>query len=572
MSVPENKSPDDKVNKSDSKNDSQQLSIPNNETIFNLKDNLININDIFETIKNDPQNKNKQLKYPYIAYNKKDKDVFATESSSEEKRRIIPIKKNNIKKISIKKIKKVPKENKEKKLNRKLSDNKITSGKKEKKIEEMTLDETDNKQLLQRRKSCFLIKIKMKKKNENKQKYNLQSNKQINVNSSKKKIISNNDDDNKNKIIEKEKELSHKNISLECKSNSKIVDSSKNINNDQNQNKKSNIKNHENQLVKNDINNNENKDNNQSNNNNKNTIDDINKLNNLNNIKKKINLKRKLLSSAKMGKNKYKNKVNSKKMDLILKKINNQRSLSKKSYNDYNGNNDYKSVNNDYNSIKDFKSINNDYNSNKDYKSVNNDFSNKDFKYFNNDYKDNIKYKKISFESLKNLKSKNILKFTKKYKPEIKKHFIKKSKSDNKLKFPVINSILDDIDGLCKSILSDKKPERLKNYGVNYKSYNKHFGYEYWKENEIRKKLFTPKTSNSRFENFLDVNLNDKQKSSFFFFNPYNPYSLNWTKKIIESDYNLKKLCLLKEDRKIRKLTSLTRDKSGLSYHSLLKK
>ena len=610
MSDPQIKSSSNKSNQyvssfsSNQNSSSQQLIIQNKDAVVTLKDNLINISEIFEMIKNYSHNKNKHLKYPYIVYNKNNRDVFATESSSEEKKKIIPANKNNVKKNTVKKnVKKFFKEKKGKKINRKLSHN-LINDKNGKKIEEMLLEETDNKKYSQKRKSCFLIKLKTKKNGENKQK----SNHQININSD-----NNNMNENGNKKIEQNKDLSYNNIFMEFMSSNIIRSNLKDTNSIGNQNQINNIENTEDKKENNDINNNENiketnkennNDNVHSNNNNENVTDDINNLNNLNTLKKKLNINRKLLLSAKMNKNKSKNQTNPKKMDLMLKKINYQRSLSNKFYNENNlnkkknyGNNsnynnknynykynnkNYKysynnktnrSNNNDYNNNRTFKSNNNDYNyNNRTFKSNNNDYNHITYKSNSNDYNEYNKSKISEVNRRKSLKNKNFFKFTKIYKPEIKTRFIKKSKSTNKLKFPVINSILDDIDGLCKSILSNKKPEKLKNYGIKYIPYNKHFGYEYWKENEIRKNLITPKTAKTRFENCFDINLNDKNSNSNIYFSAYNPYSLNWTKKIMESDYNNKKFSLFNEDRIIRKFSSLTRGKSELSYQNLIKK
>ena len=548
MKVPQNINPANKSNKSDSpissnQNYNTQQSIINDENVVNMKDNLININEIFEAIKDNSKNKNKQLKYPYIVYNKKDKDVFATESSSEEKQKIIPRKKNKFKTTTLKKkIKNTPKENKEKKLNKKLNDKKVINDKKEKKIEEILLDEIDIKPHLKKYKSCTLIQLKAEKENENKnknkQKTNPQSNQQINIISDNKKIIN----DNEKKITEEEKNLSYKHIFKEFMSNDIIEPRSKEVNNVQNNILENDKINFEGKKENNDINNNkDNKDNNHSNNKNENdNLNNLNSLNNLDNIKRKQNLNRKLLLSAKMNKNKI--QINSKKMDMMLKKINYQRSLPKKIQNE------------------------NHYN-NKNYKSNNN----KKHKSNNNDFKDYKEPKKINIESLKNLKNKNFLKYAKKYKPEISTHYLKKSKSTNKLKFPVINSILDDIEGLCRSILSNKDPENFKNVGIKYIPYNKHFGYEYWKKNRLRKKLVIPKTTKNRFESNFDIYIKDKKRNHNINLNAYNPYSLNWTKKFIENDYNHKILNLFNEDMKIRKCSSLTRGKSAMSYQNSYK-
>ena len=142
----------------------------------------------------------------------------------------------------------------------------------------------------------------------------------------------------------------------------------------------------------------------------------------------------------------------------------------------------------------------------------------------------------------------------------------KKIKSN--LKSPAINSILKDIRDLSQSILTNriKKNSDKKNRTIFY---DKHFGYEYWKENELRKCLCYHSNSNKKNKSFrinfspnkdpetfsqissnfswlfsknnfddipdyeTDFSFGNKNKS-------LNPYSINWTKNMIQNNYNMK--------------------------------
>ena len=140
----------------------------------------------------------------------------------------------------------------------------------------------------------------------------------------------------------------------------------------------------------------------------------------------------------------------------------------------------------------------------------------------------------------------------------------------SRFKSPAIGSILRDIKDLSQSLIKSKsnKIKEKKNKTILY---DKHFGYEYWRENELRKYLCHNSTTNrnaknSKFfyspnreqENYsmmsnnlswlynqrnadelpdydTDFTLGIKERSQIF-----NPYSINWTKSLIQNSYNRK--------------------------------
>ena len=142
-----------------------------------------------------------------------------------------------------------------------------------------------------------------------------------------------------------------------------------------------------------------------------------------------------------------------------------------------------------------------------------------------------------------------------------------------RLKSPVINSILNDINGLSKLIIKKVNNKKKKQKQKNSVKYEKHFGYEYWKENIFRRSILHPIATNKRklssfrsisstvapddnsllsnFSSFLNNNNNknfnniNNPYSDFndnFSFNinndDFNPYSINWTRKMLKNAYN----------------------------------
>ena len=166
---------------------------------------------------------------------------------------------------------------------------------------------------------------------------------------------------------------------------------------------------------------------------------------------------------------------------------------------------------------------------------------------------------------------------------------------NNRLKSPAINSILNDISSLSKLVINkakDNKNGKIKNNNI----YKKHFGYEYWKENEFRKTILCSLSSQKRgFSSFKSVNstiapddnysvnssnfswllkknnekYNEDEYNDIFSLkmkeNFCNPYSLNWTKTILKNSYN-KKLKLKKHINGIPEIELLSRSKSSLSF------
>ena len=163
---------------------------------------------------------------------------------------------------------------------------------------------------------------------------------------------------------------------------------------------------------------------------------------------------------------------------------------------------------------------------------------------------------------------------------------------NNRLQSPVINSILNDISSLSKLIIKNEK-EKSNKREKNTIKYEKHFGYEYWKENEYRKYLLHPLTTNKRrFSSFKSINstivpednysiassnlswllkknnnkiFNEYNDNFSFFANQdiFNPYSVNWTKKVLKNSYN-RKIKLKKKISGIPEIELMSRSKSSL--------
>ena len=139
-------------------------------------------------------------------------------------------------------------------------------------------------------------------------------------------------------------------------------------------------------------------------------------------------------------------------------------------------------------------------------------------------------------------------------------------KNKSKFKSPAINSILRDIKDLSQAILTNRidKHNNKKNRIILY---DKHFGYEYWKENEIRKYLCHKSTTNRKAKSFRafyspsdgqdafsalssnfswlfnqkngdDIPDYETDFTSGFKDKSQNPYSINWTKSLIQNAYN----------------------------------
>ena len=193
--------------------------------------------------------------------------------------------------------------------------------------------------------------------------------------------------------------------------------------------------------------------------------------------------------------------------------------------------------------------------------------------------------KKLSPKNQK--KKRNILKQKKKIAKKKKNYFLNKNSifkrkganpisvsrynmnnNEKKFKSPAINSILLDIKELSQSILTNriKKHNDKKNRTILY---DKHFGYEYWKENEMRKYLCHNSTTNRNSKSFRALYNPYKDWNTFSVFpssfsplynqrngddildyetdftsgineKSTNPYSINWAKNIIQNSYNRK--------------------------------
>ena len=210
------------------------------------------------------------------------------------------------------------------------------------------------------------------------------------------------------------------------------------------------------------------------------------------------------------------------------------------------------------------------------------------------------KKKKTLVQKKKNLVNKNTIDFMYKSKFFQKKgttttiisNRFKPKTIQSKLKPPAINSILKDIKDLSQSILTNrtKNNNEKKNRTVLY---DKHFGYEYWKENELRKCLYyysntnkknkslkihfspnkEPDTFSQMSSNFswlfsknnfedmfdyeTDFSFGNKNKS-------LNPYSIKWTKNMIQNNYN-RKIKLKNSNNGIPKI-ELIRVQSSMPY------
>ena len=139
-------------------------------------------------------------------------------------------------------------------------------------------------------------------------------------------------------------------------------------------------------------------------------------------------------------------------------------------------------------------------------------------------------------------------------------------KNKSKFKSPAINSILRDIKDLSQAILTNRieKHNNKKNRAILY---DKHFGYEYWKENELRKYLCHKSTTNRKAKSFRAFYSPNKDPDAFsvlssnfsWLYNQksgddipdyetdftsgikdktQNPYSIYWTKNMIQNSYN----------------------------------
>ena len=163
-----------------------------------------------------------------------------------------------------------------------------------------------------------------------------------------------------------------------------------------------------------------------------------------------------------------------------------------------------------------------------------------------------------------------------------------------RLKSPAINSILNDINSLSKLIIKKSNNKKKKEKQKNSVKYEKHFGYEYWKENIFRKSILHPLKTNkkgfssfrsisstvapddnsllSNFSSFLNNNKNYNINNPYFDFNDnfsfniknddFNPYSINWTRKMLKNAYN-KKIKLKKGIAGVPEIELITRSRSS---------
>ena len=211
------------------------------------------------------------------------------------------------------------------------------------------------------------------------------------------------------------------------------------------------------------------------------------------------------------------------------------------------------------------------------------------------------KKKKTLVQKKKNLVNKNTIDFMYKSKLFQKKgtttttiisNRFKPKTIQSKLKPPAINSILKDIKDLSQSILTNrtKNNNEKKNRTVLY---DKHFGYEYWKENELRKCLYYNSSSNKKNKSlkihfspnkepdtfsqmssnfswlFSKNNFEDMPdyETDFSFGNKnksLNPYSIKWTKNMIQNNYN-RKIKLKNSNNGVPKI-ELIRVQSAMPY------
>jgi len=188
----------------------------------------------------------------------------------------------------------------------------------------------------------------------------------------------------------------------------------------------------------------------------------------------------------------------------------------------------------------------------------------------------NEEKKKEENKPKKNLflgRNKNIIKIqfkdTTSTKIEDKKH---------RLKSPAINSILNDINNLSKSIIKRNKKEKK----VKDIQYDQNFGYEYWKENKFRESILHPLSSNKRGANSVrsinstiapdDTFSICSSNFSWLLNNNYsyikedalNPYSVKWTKKVLQNSFN-RKIKLKKNLSGIPEIELMARIKSSIS-------
>ena len=165
-----------------------------------------------------------------------------------------------------------------------------------------------------------------------------------------------------------------------------------------------------------------------------------------------------------------------------------------------------------------------------------------------------------------------------------------------RLQSPAINSILNDINSLSKLIIKKSNNKKKKEKQKNSVKYEKHFGYEYWKENIFRRSILHPLATNKRrrmssfksisstvapddnsllsnFSSFLNNNKNyNNINNPYFDFNDnfsfninnddFNPYSINWTKKMLKNAYN-KNIKLKKGISGVPEIELMTRSRSS---------
>ena len=141
-------------------------------------------------------------------------------------------------------------------------------------------------------------------------------------------------------------------------------------------------------------------------------------------------------------------------------------------------------------------------------------------------------------------------------------------KNTTKIKTNAINSILKDIKELSQSILTNriKRNKERKNRTILY---DKHFGYEYWRENEMRKQFCHDRITTRRNKSYRSVFSTNKEGDTLSVLSPnmswllrqksgddipdyetdfttgirensFNPYSIHWTKNVIQNGYNRK--------------------------------
>ena len=148
----------------------------------------------------------------------------------------------------------------------------------------------------------------------------------------------------------------------------------------------------------------------------------------------------------------------------------------------------------------------------------------------------------------------------------------------HRLKSPAINSILNDISNLSNSIIKRNKKEKK----VKDIQYDQNFGYEYWKENKFRESILHPLSSNKKgAHSFRSINSTIAPDDTFsicssnfswLLNNNYsyikedvlNPYSVNWTKKVLQNSFN-RKIKLKKNLSGIPEIELMSRIKFSIS-------